>query len=44
VVVLLMKRKTRYKLETGSYFLEVFLELLMYVPRLLIRMFRWLLD
>lgn len=39
-----MKRKTRSKIETGSYLVEILLELLVYVPRLMIRLCRSMFD
>lgn len=39
-----MKRKRRYENNVGSFLLELLLELLVYAPRLLFRLFRWIFD
>gem|GEM_PF-2742298 len=39
-----MKRKSREKFDVGSFILEVALELAVYVPRLVFRLIRGILD
>lgn len=40
----IMKRKSREKFDVGSFILEVALELAVYVPRLVFRLIRGILD
>jgi len=39
-----MKRKSRNELDQGSFFLEFVLEIIVYLPRLVIRLFKWIID
>lgn len=39
-----MKHKSHEKSDTASFIFEVFFELLVYAPRLLFRLVRWIID
>lgn len=39
-----MKRKRRYDYNGSSFLLELLIEMLAYVPRLLFRLLRWIND
>lgn len=39
-----MRHKSHEKSDTASYMVEIFFELLVYVPRLLFRLVRWIID
>lgn len=39
-----MKRKRRFENNGDSFLIDVLLEMLVYIPRLLFRIFRWVFD